>query len=41
MFYSIIGQTKAGFGISANPLVRNRQKCYWVDKIKILPVYLS
>ena len=24
-----------------NPSVRNQQKCYWVEKIKILPVCLS
>ena len=39
-FYNI-GQIKAGFKISADPSVRNRQKCYQVEKIKILPVCFS
>ena len=37
----ILGQIKAGFEISTDPSIRNRQKCYWAEKIKILPVYLS
>ena len=36
-----IGQIKAGFEINTDPSVRNQQKCYWVEKIKILPVYLE
>ena len=32
------GQIKAGFKISANPPVRNRQKCFQVEKMKTLPV---
>ena len=37
----IIDQIKAGFEISADSSVRNQQKCYWIEKIKILPVCLS
>ena len=37
----IIGQIKAGFKISVDPPVRNRQKCFRVEKIKTLPVCLS
>ena len=37
----IIGQIKAGFELSADPSNCNQQKCYWVKKIKILPVCLS
>ena len=35
------GQIKAGFKIGADPPVRNRQKCFQVEKIKTLPVCLS
>ena len=31
-------QIKAGFEISTDPPVCNRQKCFWVEKIKTLPV---
>ena len=36
-----IGQIKAGFEISADPSVRNQQKCFWVEKSETLPVGLS
>ena len=32
------GQIKAGFQISTHPPVRDRQKCFWVEKIKTLTV---
>ena len=35
------GQIKAGFKISAILPARNRQKCFWVEKINTLPVCLS
>ena len=37
----ILGQIKAGFEISADPPVCNRQKCFPVEKIKTLPACLS
>ena len=30
-----------GFETSAGPPVRDRQKCYWVEKIKNFPVCVS